>query len=450
MLLHLELPNFAKWRWRTLEFVCNKLVTVYTSLRDVFDRGAFKKSKDQTLFSKVVEALTEAMFGSFLLFINWFCQWLGRIASWIGGCECHVEEFARGEKVHCNFVGRRLESAYPYATNSLKAGIAVAESWARGTFGFPFDMVVTLQGCVRSIVVVGFKKLEYLDVIPLLAARLRVPGVRQRCLDQYAAAPRPDSVSDYLFHPDSTLRGHVERVADDGSGVSVELGAEIRSLLMISLDDTLGERPHAVANAIGQRSRRASWPWIAGTMRLTQNLSDVTDLCQAVGADLQVEWDLFKTVVQPAGGRSESRPKRSDRNNFDRIVYHMGANRSEHREAHPAVKDDVDMHGDGGPAPVHAAPAAPVVAVAAVPGTDPPILPAVGAVTEAEFMIREFCASALKKYSFFSLPSTSGPLRANIVFLFHLFGDHPFPQPVTVSPPSWDRVGVGWRGHFPL
>ena len=52
------------------------------------------------------------------------------------------------------------------------------------------------------------------------------------------------------------------------------------------------------------------------------NLADVADLVPAVDANLEAQWDIYKSVVQPPG-RRQSTPKRMTRKKFEDSVYHL-------------------------------------------------------------------------------------------------------------------------------
>ena len=88
-------------------------------------------------------------------------------------------------------------------------------------FGGSHAFLGELQGCVRYVVATGKLKVDYLDRIPLLFARLREPGVRAQCLLQYG---QPDAihydVSKEFLNPDLQLRQHVDNIRDDGTGVT--------------------------------------------------------------------------------------------------------------------------------------------------------------------------------------------------------------------------------------
>ena len=101
-------------------------------------------------------------------------------------------------------------------------------------------------------------KINFLDRIPYLFARLREPGVKERCLQQWRAAPLAlhQRVSCEFLQPghSSGLRAHVDQVPPDGTNVHPDLATEIESIANIPLDDSVGEGPHAKATAIGRRA----------------------------------------------------------------------------------------------------------------------------------------------------------------------------------------------------
>lgn len=194
------------------------------------------------------------------------------------------------------------------------------------------------------------------------------------------------------------MRTHVDDIRPDGTNVASALLAEIRSLEDIPLDDTVAESPHARANHVSQRARRGTFAWQASTMRLKQNLVDVADLGGATGADLEAQWDCYKSIVQMPG-RGQHRPKRMTRKKIELAVYHLsmvsgggvdlsGAPAPDDQ----AVLDDGGIIGDA----VECAPAAPL---AARPGIE---------LTEAEQMLREYLIVCLKPYAFYSFPVQDG------------------------------------------
>ena len=64
-----------------------------------------------------------------------------------------------------------------------------------------------------------------------------------------------------------------------------------------SIDDTVGEGPHASMGRQLHHARGAKWPYAASTSRLQQNIEDVS-LHQALRQDLDNTWAQYKNVIK--------------------------------------------------------------------------------------------------------------------------------------------------------
>ena len=84
----------------------------------------------------------------------------------------------------------------------------MVEQWTPALVG-GYDFLVSLVGVARMIVALGMTKLEFLDTILCLFARLREPGVRDGCLLQYreAARTKHDKVTRYMLDSGIALFG---------------------------------------------------------------------------------------------------------------------------------------------------------------------------------------------------------------------------------------------------
>lgn len=275
LLWKLKLRNFAKWRWGTLADVCQNLSTVFETLCGVFDATPFLKNRDQVSLKKVVFALSSPVWKSQFRFVTWYTVWLNRISEWGGGCDCHNDALIAGEAIDCDRKGRRLLRAFVYASGELKSGLEVANAWPAAKFLGGMPVLQVLQGCVRYVFNVGMQKLDFLDRIPLLCVRLRQPGVRDRAVAQWEASDKTDDASAEFF---VFMAVDIANIHDDGitvSNISDRLGKAIDSLENIPINDTVGEGPHAIANAISQRSRGCSWSFTASTMRFVHLLANL-------------------------------------------------------------------------------------------------------------------------------------------------------------------------------
>jgi hypothetical protein len=129
--------------------------------------------------------------------------------------------------------------------------------------------------------------------------RLDEPGVKDLALAQWRSAPAHShhEVSREFFGEGSALLPLVEAIDEEGN-MHATLAAECDSIADIPFDGTAAEEPHARACRVGEASRASSWPWIASTMRLTQNLADCHDLPERCGVSLQRLWNNWKSVTQ--------------------------------------------------------------------------------------------------------------------------------------------------------
>ena len=169
------------------------------------------------------------------------------------------------------------------------------------------------------------QKLAYLDVIPYLFARLDTPGVRDRCIAQWNAAPQEHHHEESRLWMDEAsplgLRPLVDAVDDHGGNVDPVLQEEVDSLCNIPMDDCTAEGPHARSKRLWCHCPTQTFAWHASSARLQQNLSDLRQLPQSVGRDLQTEWDRASSVLQMV---NMHRPVRLPRKEVQRHVYCMG------------------------------------------------------------------------------------------------------------------------------
>ena len=337
-----EVPSFAAWRWTTLDKCCRAVHTFLDSLRVNFDPTALASMRDTRHLQSVTRSLRSELFAQRFHFVMWYCRWLTQLLEWVGGCNCHrpSDPAAAG----CDMRGRRIQQVHAYAIGVLQDGLSEAEAWLPGRFGgVPLHGLI---GAVRAAYIFGRESVAYYDQIPLLAARLDEPGVRDRCLEQFASAPRAahDRVSVYLFADEpGSLRAEVLAVGDDGSIPSDSLRDEVRSLQLIPLDDSVNEGPHARAARVGQHSRRAKVPWIASTMRLGANLSTIRQLQPCVEESLQSMWLRYKDASPHRG--------RMSRHRWERVFYQMAHCEEGGAPIPDDGSDDTGGGGDGGDGP---------------------------------------------------------------------------------------------------
>lgn len=140
-------------------------------------------------------------------------------------------------------------------------------------------------------------------------SRLDEPGVREIVLNQYNSAPpeQHNPVSNDFLAEGSELRAMVLAMNPDGTNMHPRLKEECDSIALIPLNGTPAEEPHARATRIGQSTRASRWPWVASTMRLTQNLDDVKQIPKSIDVNMQRLWNNWKSLIQ-------MRPKFAKRN----------------------------------------------------------------------------------------------------------------------------------------
>ena len=203
-------PNFANWRWGTLELCTSKINMFWASFRGRFQRTPFLKQREKTQLNLVAEAAMDISWSKGLTFIAWYCHWITELQSWACGCPCHKEECSVNPYFECpnSLKGCRMHQAYVHACAHLAAGLADANMWTPEKFLGDAEFLRDAQGCVRGSFMMGRMRLAYLDQVPYLASRLDEPGVRDRCLAQYEAVDEGSHLplTLLLFKPGEPLR----------------------------------------------------------------------------------------------------------------------------------------------------------------------------------------------------------------------------------------------------
>lgn len=431
-LKHISVPNFANWRWQTLHRCCTPVHAIWESFSTHFSPECFGRLRDRSELAKLCACVASTVWPHQLEFIQWFTSVVDEILAWIGTCECHEEEILAGENIECHYRGRRVAQAYRFAVDKLKVALDECNLWTANRFGGDVGMLDACQGCTRYAYSLTLKKIEHLNCIPWLLARLEEPGVRAICQEQYQSRPPHlhHRVSHAFLSPDSELHGDVANIDDEGGGASLRLRLEIAALRHIPLDDAVGEGPHAIEKRIMEHSRAGSFAWSASTSRLEQNLSDIEEYTPKVGGDIQTEWLRYTSVLQ-TDARKARRSMRIKRSAFEQRIYHMH-HVSEDAPLGPNSDGDGDGDdgddGDGddvaprsptsaeGPA-ASAANGGDIVAVAG--GGD------LGLAAEAQRnsgvvrMLREFLAASLKVHSYVSV---GDPVDVENFHIFQVLG----------------------------
>jgi hypothetical protein len=304
--------------------MCKQISKIWESFRAAFDASPFRGSRDTTRLRKVLEAVTSRIWSLRLEYVAWVCQWLCGLLEWGGGCECCEENLLGGVKSECPKKGRRLSTAFTHSELVLKQGLDECNNWVANDFGGDAALWKEAQGCTRAAFALAHRKIAFLTRVPYLLVRLDQPNIAQKALEQFDSAPlhTHHRVSVQLLGHGGPWRQDVMQIGPEGNITSASLLSEVRSLQEIPFDDSVAERPHAVCSRHMAHARVAKWPWIASSCRLDQNLRDIDVVVPAIGADVEVEWERYTSVLQVSDAKAR-RSKRMTRKTFERCLYHM-------------------------------------------------------------------------------------------------------------------------------
>ena len=149
-------------------------------------------------------------------------------------------------------------------------------------------------------------------------------GIAAECLRQYALAdPRAHrSVTNFMLGADSPFKADIEALTK-GQPMTRRLEAEVQSLCLVPLDDSIAEGPHARAKRIWDACKAARWSWVSSTMRLSQNLEDLKLLPHVTEAVVNDCWFHYKTLLRSESDKHKRRQFRIGQKKFFKRVYNM-------------------------------------------------------------------------------------------------------------------------------
>ena len=310
----LKLTNIAEWRWSTLGKTCRRLEPLLESLCAEFDTSWCGNARDIKQVKLMDQAFKSSSWPLQFRVVSFFSDWYDPIVTWIGGCECHQAEYLAGKSVvSCWRKGRRLREAYPFALDALKAGLATANSWTSEDWDGDETILSQAQGAVRTSFALATAKIDYLHCLPWILARLDCRSVRARALELWASVPqnKHHRISILFLGASGPLRWRVDNMDESAEGLGIDsvLQRAICDLQDCGMDDTRAEGPHAEANIVMSGARAGKWSWVASTLRLDANLSNLAGLRSDRDAEpLQVLWDRYKNVLRPPGELVNPRP----------------------------------------------------------------------------------------------------------------------------------------------
>ena len=311
--------------------------------------------RDTAKLKLITEALTSVSWHAQLKLVSWFTGSMNELLLWAGTCACHTKFDRKEEREKCNMKGRLLTFAYTHAKEHMRDSLDEVNGWTPGDALGDTTLMRQMQACMRYAWLLSEDKLEFLNQVPWLLARLNQPGVRDLCLAQWAEAADPSAhhaVTKEFLTPGCALHCDIVAMNCDGTGMSERLTSAWRTLAFVPIDDTPGEGPHAKMKHVQIRARRASWGWQAATDRLEQNLNDIKTLLPVVTprTDLQWLWDRTHAVVQTKRGREWSQMK-VKRRKLEQSVYTMEKFRGMEFADLPGEDSNADSDSDGGDDP---------------------------------------------------------------------------------------------------
>ena len=326
MIESIHIPSVAEWRWGTLNKACVELSKVMGTLIAHWDTSLFANARDPKTIKQAARALSSAAFRWQFQFVCFFTDWLCRIQSWgKGSAELEACKMKGDNNYDPMMCGRRLAEAEVFIHSELQRGLTECLEWTLDSFaGCSFEELHALKVCVRSSYALAMKRHNYLSLLPWLLARLEEPGIKERCLSQYASHTNHHPMTDKFLSHSEPLRAHVDRIGPDGSGSSDLLKEHIMLVKNIPFDDSIAEGPHALGNRLGRHGPRSSFAWTAASMRLQQNLEDAKAYSQALNVDLQDLWYKHSSVLQTQKGRLH-RPMRLKPKVFHDKLYKLGS-----------------------------------------------------------------------------------------------------------------------------
>ena len=336
-------PNFAKWRWKTLERVLRSLKSCLEALRmhSHLLTPLLNNSKDKVWAANVRRGLLDEHFMGKFYYVDFFTTWICGMERWGSGCPC--EEHRGLKDVKCDKRGRLMHVAYAYAMDGFQDGIREAHGWGWNAWHMDAAALQQAQGAVRATVVRGQEKLRFLDRLPYVLASIETPEHARRTLEQFAEAPREQHHRLTLLFLDvgSQIRQDIVALSEGGA-MTARLQREIMWLRQVPLDDSVAEAPHSQARRHELHSRGARFGWHAATQRLKQNLADIQTMTPAVPFTIQYLWDEAKTVPNMAAPWAK---KRIHRKTLEKVIYHLSC-----LPMAEAAGECADVHDDEGDA----------------------------------------------------------------------------------------------------
>ena len=302
-------PNFANWRWGTLQNVLSWLIPNMGIMDEAWDVTKFAKAKNGATIKVAHAALTDALFWCRLRIVADLISDLSAFRTWASGCGCHEAQRLKGEKVVCSMQGRRLPEAlcrldkFVSACSLCAARPEPGHMCARVSLDLEGDLAKDRAWGFRALAGLAAEKYGYLRRQPWSLARARSRAVLEQLRDEYDRMDPSERhrVSDELFSGD--LREAVDMYAAGGACMP-ELDSFLKSIEFLPITEEVIEAPHAAMNRELLRQRASSRPWMSATNRLQCNLELFLTFDDAQRAIFSQEWNSVKRLLQVVPSRA--------------------------------------------------------------------------------------------------------------------------------------------------
>jgi hypothetical protein len=105
---------------------------------------------------------------------------------------------------------------------------------------------------------------------------------------------------------EGSLAALVHALPSEGGPLPAALANACQVVNDTSVEDIIGEEPHARGKHIIDKCKRAAWPWIASTMRLKQNFLQYNEMKESF--DVQSLWNSWSKIVNFRRRRALKKP----------------------------------------------------------------------------------------------------------------------------------------------
>ena len=321
--LNRTVDRFAQWRWKTLKNVTDSLNRVRDATRlavTTFASAAEFSSKDTAKAAAFFDAVHDSSFWDRSRLLSQLVEPFAAFSSGLRGCSCHEEQLKAGQLISCPWKGCR--------GRHLAAQLDVVS----GQLSHLQEVFADAEG--RQAAAAGLARLRYkmawVNDLPFLIWQSEDPQKASQFLSAHDRA-----VAARLFvHPvtalfagqlPNSLRADFQRHAD-GEGMSEELSVQLQSYMLCKLDDTWPEAVHRDVSTASSRASPAKVPFLASSLRLSQNIAMYDKLSEQGQIFFQRCLGRWRAMAHPNPERARQLTQPRGRTSRDAIedIYRCG------------------------------------------------------------------------------------------------------------------------------